>query len=118
MAAAGWEVLAAVHTGAEAGTIWVTFAFPLPPYLGKQLPPWEYFHSLSCPVRQSLRAGTTGLEECQERGDNCQETPGIAAKTSLPTHKKDFLQTQLKIAPAPESAGQNKWVSPKDPSWL
>ena len=94
--------------GTEAGTIHVTFAFPLPPYLEKQLPSWEYFHSLSLPVRWGLGAGTTGLEECQERGDSCQETPGRAAKTSLPTHGKDFLQTQLKIAPAPQSAGQNE----------
>lgn len=118
MAATRWEVSAAVHMGAETGTIQVMFAFPLPPYLEKQLPSWEYFRSLSLPVRGSLRAATMGLEECQERGNNCQETPGRAAKTSLPTQGEDFLQTQLKIAPPPESAGQNKCAIPKDPFWL
>lgn len=118
MATAGWEVLVAVRMGAEAGTVHVAFAFPLPPCLEKQLPPWEYFHSFSLPMRWGLHSGTTGLKECKERGDSCQETPGIAAKTSLPTQEKDFLQTQLKIAPALQSAGQNEWVSPKYPSWL
>lgn len=102
LAAAGREALAAVHVGTEPGTTQVTLAFPLPPYPEKQFPPWGYFHSPSLLVRRSLSAGTTGLEECQERGDNCRETPGIAAKTSLPTHGKDFLQTQLKITTAPK----------------
>lgn len=89
LAAAGWEALAAVSMGREPGTIQVTLAFPLPPHPEMQLPPWEYFHSPSLLARRSLGAGTMGLGECQERGDNGQETPGIAAKTSLPIGK-DF----------------------------
>lgn len=91
LAAGGWGCLAAVPMGTEPGTIQIRFAFPLPPYSEKQLPPWEYFHNPSFPVRRRLIARAMDWEECQERGDNCQEATGIAAKTSIPTHGKDFV---------------------------
>jgi len=48
-------------------------------------------------VRRSLSARTRSWDECQERGDNCQEATGIAAKASISPPGKEFLQTQLKI---------------------
>lgn len=93
--------LAAVPVGTEPDTIQVAFAFPLPPDPEKQLPPQEYFHHPAVPVRRSLRARTPGWEEGQEGGDNRQEATGRPAKASIPTDGKDFLQTQLKIAPLP-----------------
>lgn len=96
-----WVGMLTVHMGTEPGKIQVKFAFPLPPDPEKQLPPRRFLHHPSVPVRRSLNARTMGWDECQERGDNCQEVRGTAAKTSIPTHGKEFLQTQLKVALPP-----------------
>lgn len=81
--------MAAVHVGTEPGTIQVASVFPLPSDPEKQLPPQEVFSSPKCPaVRRSLSARTISWDECQERGDNCQEAMGIAAKASISPWKR------------------------------
>lgn len=76
MVAASGRGELAFPMGREPGTIQITFAFPLPPHQEKRLPPWQYFHNPSFPVRRSLNARTMGWEECQEEGTIVRKPQG------------------------------------------